>query len=480
MRNRGRLFAIVLAVASFTVASPAPRLRAASSLPSSITDQEFWTLTEQLSEPNGFFRSDNFLSNEIGYQRVIAGLTSKIAPGGVYLGVGPEQNFPYIAALKPAMAFIIDIRRGNLHEQLLYKALFEMSADRAEFLSRLFSRARPAGLSTTSSVSALFAAYDGVRPSDALYTKNAHDVIQWLTTKHHFALSDDDVQGVEYVYHDAFYVGGPSLTYSMGRGGGGMPTYQDSHARRRWHGTESRLPRIRGDLRLSQGTRNEESRRAGRRGFRRAQSHSRGRRVHQGSRRDGRGVLSVQRRTVPGPGRHLGQLLRERCDASARRHKHVHLQRQRRSRRRGRRIRPWRRDGTDEPSPNPERSDHVWRQMNGLNWHWIALMATGPFVLGVLVAFPIWLTKQMILGNLAGTFVIFAAAIALILRESVTINRLTQECLDAGFTCWPHPSAFLRYSVYACIGLIEVIVVFTVSLEVEQRIRNRNYAPEWR
>ena len=68
------------------------------------------------------------------------------SPGGVYLGVGPEQNFTYIAALKPKMAFIIDIRRGNLHLHLMYKALFELSADRAEFVSRLFTKKRPAGL----------------------------------------------------------------------------------------------------------------------------------------------------------------------------------------------------------------------------------------------------------------------------------------------------------------------------------------------
>ena len=98
------------------------------------------------SEPNGFFRSDNFLSNEVEYQWVIPTLTSTLGTGGVYLGVGPEQNFTYIVALRPKLAFIVDIRRGNLHEHLLYKAFIEMSADRAEFLSRLFARKQPADL----------------------------------------------------------------------------------------------------------------------------------------------------------------------------------------------------------------------------------------------------------------------------------------------------------------------------------------------
>ena len=117
--------------------------------------------------------------------------------------------------------------------------------------------------------------------------------------------------------------------------------------------------------------------------------------------------------------------------------------------------------------------------VNGLSWSWIALMATAPFPLGLLVAFPIWRTKQTILGNLAGTAVIFGAALALILRESVEIERVTQGCLDAGYTCWPEPSAFMRHAIYAFIGLIEVVALFTLSLKVEKRIRNRQYAPEW-
>ena len=118
--------------------------------------------------------------------------------------------------------------------------------------------------------------------------------------------------------------------------------------------------------------------------------------------------------------------------------------------------------------------------VNGLSWGWIVLMATAPFLLGLLVAFPIWRTKQMILGNLAGTMVIFGAALALILRESVELDRATRGCLDAGLTCWPDPGAFARYVIYASIGLVEVFALFTLSLRVEENVRRRDHAPEWR
>ena len=117
---------------------------------------------------------------------------------------------------------------------------------------------------------------------------------------------------------------------------------------------------------------------------------------------------------------------------------------------------------------------------NTLNWSWIGLMATVPPLAGGLVAFLIWRTKQFVLGNLAGSVVIFGAAMTLILRESVELERITQTCLDSGFTCWPNPSAFTRYAIYAAIGMIEVFALFMVSLKVEERIRRSRYDPEWR
>ena len=73
-------------------------------------------------------------------------LVARTKPGGVYLGVGPEQNYTYMVAVRPRLAIIFDIRRGNLDLQLMYKALFELAKDRAEFISLLFSKPRPAGL----------------------------------------------------------------------------------------------------------------------------------------------------------------------------------------------------------------------------------------------------------------------------------------------------------------------------------------------
>ena len=67
----------------------------------------------------------------------------QVKPGGIYLGVGPDQNFSYIVHTKPTLAIITDIRRQNMLEHLWYKALFALSNTRAEYLSLLVSRETP-------------------------------------------------------------------------------------------------------------------------------------------------------------------------------------------------------------------------------------------------------------------------------------------------------------------------------------------------
>jgi hypothetical protein len=198
----------------------------ADKLPARLSDRDYWRLVATLSEPDGSFRSDNLVSNEAWMQHVIPDLVRAAKPGQVYLGVGPEQNFTYISAVKPAMAFIVDVRRGNLHLHLMYKALFELSTDRNEFVSRLFSRPEAAALDASSSPAEIFAAYGRVEPSETLYDVNLAAIRRHLLRRHGFELSQVDLDGIEYVYR-AFFRFGPDLRYAStsGFGGGVQPSY---------------------------------------------------------------------------------------------------------------------------------------------------------------------------------------------------------------------------------------------------------------
>lgn len=227
MIRRQRVPAIALTILAIAWILPSIRLRAApDQIPSRLSDEEFWAMIGEASEPNGSFRSDNLLSNELQFQFVIGDLTRTAKPGRAYLGVGPEQNFTYIAALKPSIAFIVDIRRGNLDLHLLYKALFELAADRAEFVSLLFSRPRPAGLGPASSPGEIFKAYAAAQTSERLYIETLARVRDRLFTGHRLEIPDDDLQGIEFVLH-TFFLYGIDIKYSpFGLGGGTVqPTY---------------------------------------------------------------------------------------------------------------------------------------------------------------------------------------------------------------------------------------------------------------
>ncbi len=214
-------------------ANPEAPQRQSDPLPPKFSDAEFWRMATEFSEPDGRWDSDNFLSDERGYQRVIPELEATLPEGGVYVGVGPEQNFTYIAALRPTVAFVVDIRRGNLLLHLYYKALFEMSADRAEFLSRLFARPL-AGAQADMDVARLFEICRAATASEPLFKQTLDQVRDRLTQTHAFPLTADDLRGIEKVAR-AFFTAGPDLDYNFplerygsGRvGGEPFPTYAE-------------------------------------------------------------------------------------------------------------------------------------------------------------------------------------------------------------------------------------------------------------
>ena len=205
------MFAIALAVAG----GPAGTRGAQRSngLPDRLTPQEFWELSLEFSEPDATFYSDNLVSNEMSFAQVLPQLRASVSPGGVYIGVGPEQNFSYLAALESRFGFIVDIRRGNLLLHLMYKAIFDLSPDRPTFLARLFSRAAP-NLRGTPSIADLMDWFVGApQDSDETYRQKVEEVLRVLLDRYELPLTREDVGGIEQV-HGAFRRFGPNLGYA--------------------------------------------------------------------------------------------------------------------------------------------------------------------------------------------------------------------------------------------------------------------------
>jgi hypothetical protein len=226
------LFVLAAALATQpAIAASRAAAQAAKSagLPARLSDAEFWKLATEISEPGGYFRiTDNYTSNEREVGTMFTLLRETGVRGGVYLGVGPEQNFSYIAAIRPAMAFIVDIRRQAVMQHLMFKAVFELSKDRADFIALLFARARPAGLDASASIQKIWDDFWGASTDPATWDKSQARVMDHLTRTHGFALTPEEVSQLESVIQ-AFYRLGPSITTRgapAGRGGNGL-TFAD-------------------------------------------------------------------------------------------------------------------------------------------------------------------------------------------------------------------------------------------------------------
>jgi hypothetical protein len=182
-------------------------------------DSTFARLVQQLSEPAGYFDSDNIISNETSYLHVLDALKrlGVQSGGGVYVGVGPDQNFSYIAAIHPSLAFIIDIRRDNLLEHLLFKALFARARHRVEYLALLTGKALPANADAWSrrSLADIIAFIDSahVDPAPAAVRR----VIDSTIVSFGVPLSPEDRATIER-YRTAFVTGGLDVRFSsLGR-----------------------------------------------------------------------------------------------------------------------------------------------------------------------------------------------------------------------------------------------------------------------
>jgi hypothetical protein len=190
-----------------------------------VSNAQFAQYIEELSEPEGYFDTDNFISNETSYLHVIPELRRLVKPGNVYLGVGPDQNFPYIAHTQPSLAIIPDIRRQNMVQHLLYKALFDMSATRAEFVALLVSRETPK-VDTRVALPELLNALRRAPSSEARYRANLAAIRQRLAG-YGLKLTVKDQTQLEKVYR-TFWEESLDLRFSsIGRNNAAnYPTFQ--------------------------------------------------------------------------------------------------------------------------------------------------------------------------------------------------------------------------------------------------------------
>jgi hypothetical protein len=173
----------------------------------------FAALSARLSEPGGYFDSDNLISNETSYLHVLGKMREIGVTGGVYLGVGPDQNFSYIAKIRPRMAIMIDVRRDNLLQHLMYKAIFARSRNRVEYLCRLFGKPIPKTKGWEQRTVKELAEYIDGTPSDPKLFDKTLAQIRRDVSKYGIPVSNTDLETLASI-HRAFYSSGLDIRYS--------------------------------------------------------------------------------------------------------------------------------------------------------------------------------------------------------------------------------------------------------------------------
>ncbi|MBI3933957.1 MAG: hypothetical protein HY316_04645 [Acidobacteria bacterium] len=211
--------ALLLAAGGATFQAP----RTPASHTGSISSTEFSRLIQDFSEPGGYFFSDNFTSNESAYIYIMKPLEKYGTTGGAYVGVGPEQNFTYIAHIRPEIAFIVDIRRQAIIQHLMYKTIFHLAPDRAQFLSILFSKpfVGSGAPQRESPIEEILKYFSTAPSSEDAYRTNLLRLEKTIRQDFQFPLTASDRQDLSYVYN-SFYRGDLRISFRMaGDGYGG-------------------------------------------------------------------------------------------------------------------------------------------------------------------------------------------------------------------------------------------------------------------
>lgn len=172
------LVAGTLPVAAQRTAPPPPRTPPGTAPPPAISSAAFAATVARLSEPPGYFDTDNLISNESSYLHVMPRLYALGVRGGAYIGVGPDQSYSYIAAIRPRIAYLVDVRRDNLVQHLMFKALFARAATRMEFLCLWLGRPLPPdpGAWRTRPIDDIVRYVDGA-PRDEALTRQVQEAI---------------------------------------------------------------------------------------------------------------------------------------------------------------------------------------------------------------------------------------------------------------------------------------------------------------
>jgi hypothetical protein len=144
------------------------------------------------------------------------------------VGVGPDQNFSYIARVRPRYAFILDIRRQNMLQHLLFAALLARADDPYQYLCLLFSRSCP---STTPEgarrgIELTLQAVERAPSSEATFAANLKAVYHHIGGPLQLSLRAEDRGHIHNIYRTFFEEQAELRFSTFGRPASYHPTFR--------------------------------------------------------------------------------------------------------------------------------------------------------------------------------------------------------------------------------------------------------------
>ena len=179
-----------------------------------LSNEEYFRIMRDFSERPGHYFSSNYSSNESSYLQVIDEIEKLKIKGGAYIGVGPEQNYTYIAKIRPEIAFIVDIRQDAQLQHLMYRALFQISENRIDFIKNLTCRS-PSRIKKDDSLEQSIALFLHESPPDSMKFQECFEhIMQTFREEDISRLSVEEIDRMKSIYR-AFALAGLNISFDF-------------------------------------------------------------------------------------------------------------------------------------------------------------------------------------------------------------------------------------------------------------------------
>lgn len=116
-----------------------------------------------------------------------------------------------------------------------------------------------------------------------------------------------------------------------------------------------------------------------------------------------------------------------------------------------------------------------------MNWMRLAEAFIVPLLPAAAVAALLWHKRRLMAGTILASAVFFLNWIVFAGLEFLDAFRYRLSCQGSDLPCPPSdPGDFTKIMAYGAVAMVQVMLLYLVGQSVESRVRENDFAPEWR